>query len=364
MNEKEYAFWIAGCRYAGFATAGKLIKVFGSLENAFRADENEILAAGLYSRKAAREIISSRDENKIMKKIQELEKKNIKFTYYGSSDYPEKLENIDNPPFGLFYRGKLPDSRAHSVAVVGARSCSHEGAETARKMSVLMAGHGIQVISGLARGIDAASHRGALQAPGGKTFAVLGCGADICYPAQNISLYTEIQENGGILSEFIPGTAPTPSNFPRRNRIISGLSEGVLVIEAGLKSGSIITAETAASQGKDVYAVPGSIFSDLHKGTNKLIQDGACLVTGIRDILDALGIFSDDDLMKRRNEIMSILDGADRMVYSIMTLDPVHINQITGRTGLELSQVYSSLERLSARGFIRQTGMSRYALTL
>lgn len=203
--------------------------------------------------------------------------------------YPVKLRSIPARPFGIFVKGKLPDIRQRSLAIVGARDCSEYGQYVARHFAEKMAQNGVAVISGLARGIDGIAQRAAMEA-GGESFGVLGCGADICYPKSNETLYRMCMERGGILSTYLPGTPPTPNLFPPRNRIISGLSDGILIIEAREKSGTIITADLALEQGKDVFVIPGRVTDRLSDGCNSLIRQGASLIQSPEQLLEELNI--------------------------------------------------------------------------
>lgn len=213
----------------------------------------------------------------------------IKYITMADADYPELLRLIKDPPGRLYYRGDISLCRKLCLAVVGARKATPYGKWAAYNIAKRAAEHGIVIVSGMAAGIDSCGHRGALDA-GGKTIAVLGCGVDICYPAQNKELMEQIAAKGLILSEYPPGSPPLTFQFPLRNRIISGLSQGVVIAEASLNSGSLITADYALNQGREVYAVPGNINSIYSIGSNKLIQDGAVPIVVIDDILEAMGI--------------------------------------------------------------------------
>lgn len=204
-------------------------------------------------------------------------------------EYPEKLRIIPDPPAKLYCIGDINLMQTMAIGVVGSRKCSEYGRQTAIKISTEAANNNLTVVSGMARGIDSFAHVGAIQA-GGKTIAVLGCGPDICYPKENKKLYEQIEEEGLIVSELPPGTEPMPFTFPRRNRIISGLSQAVIIVEAGTNSGALITAEIAASQGREVFAVPGNISSQYSLGTNKLIADGARPIAVIDDIFTGIGL--------------------------------------------------------------------------
>ena len=228
-----------------------------------------------------------RDYSEFLEKYKEM-----KFVTFTMKEYPCKLRNIQGLPYNLFYYGELPNDDIPSVAIVGARNCSTYGRDMAMYFGRELASHGVQIISGMASGIDGISQREALEY-GAKSFGILGCGADICYPASNRLLYEKLKNEGGIISEYPPGMRPYRANFPARNRIISGLSDYVLVMEARAKSGSLITASMAAEQGKDVYALPGPVTSDLSRGCHELIADGAgILISGEQLVSDIKNRFS------------------------------------------------------------------------
>jgi len=235
----------------------------------------------------------------------------IKYITISDAYYPELLRLIKDPPEKLYYRGDISLCRNLCLAVVGARKATPYGKWAAYNIAKRAAEHGIVIVSGMAAGIDSCGHRGALEA-GGKTIAVLGCGIDICYPSQNKELMERIAAKGLILSEYPPGSPPLTFQFPLRNRIISGLSQGVVIAEASLNSGSLITADCALNQGREVYAVPGNINSIYSIGSNKLIQDGAVPIVVIDDILEAMGItdrkeWKSDKISIRKDE-KAILD--------------------------------------------------------
>lgn len=274
-------------------------------------------------------------------------------------DYPEKMKNLPNMPDKLYYLGQLPDFTKPSIAVVGARMCSAYGRTQAFHYARTLSGAGVQVISGMAQGIDAEGHKGAIEG-GTPTFAVLGNGVDICYPAFNRKLYSSILEHGGgILSELPPGTQPRPWYFPARNRIISAISDVVLVVEAKERSGSLITAGTALDQGRGVYAVPGAVNSALSKGCHRLIYDGAGIAYSPEVLLAEWGISglekgkSDE---KRKLVLAKDLD----LVYSCLDLRPKNPDDIIIKTGLLPGRVSSILTELELMGLIREVGRHYY----
>lgn len=289
-REQPYAYWLM-CAPIGDATKSRLLLRFGRPSGVFEASERALLDSTLSIGKKERWIayIKERKEANVKREYEKLQTKGILFYPEYHPHYPVKLLSIPARPFGIFVKGKLPDIRQRSLAIVGARDCSEYGQYVARHFAEKMAQNGVAVISGLARGIDGIAQRAAMEA-GGESFGVLGCGADICYPKSNEKLYRMCMERGGILSTYLPGTPPTPNLFPPRNRIISGLSDGILIIEAREKSGTIITADLALEQGKDVFVIPGRVTDRLSDGCNSLIRQGASLIQSPEQLLEELNI--------------------------------------------------------------------------
>lgn len=280
-----------------------------------------------------------------------LKKKGIEFIYHTDENYPEKLKEIPDPPLGLFLKGKLPREKK-TVAIVGARTPTAYGKEMAFYFARELAKSGIAVVSGLAFGIDVAAHKGALDA-NGETFGILGCGVDLVYPKENYFIYEKMAQSGGILSEYEPGAIPDRWRFPERNRIISGLSDGVLVVEAKKKSGSLITADCALEQGKDVFAIPGRILDPLSEGTNWLIREGAKMVTEPSHILDELFPLCEKKVKDMRKS-EKLLDNKEKIVYDCLSLDPKNIEEIINITNFTVSEVISILFRLELNGYVSQ----------
>lgn len=286
------------------------------------------------------------------------EQSRIQYIQQTEEDYPQKLRVLKGMPRGLYLLGKLPDPDRPAVAIVGARRSSDYGNETARMFARELTRAGVQIISGMAWGIDGMAHMGALEA-GGDTYAVLGCGADVCYPKGHQALYEQIQRHGGILSEFPPGMPPKPGHFPARNRIISGLSDLVLVIEAKEKSGSLITADFALEQGKDVYAVPGRIQDELSRGCLDLLKQGAGLADSPGAILAALGI--SEKMNEKDTKILLAKD--ENIVYSWIRLQPVSLDGLIRSTGLPVWRILPVLVSLELKGCIREVRKNEYVRT-
>ena len=275
--------------------------------------------------------------------------------------YPQRLLVYENMPQIIYVKGKLPLEKRKTVAIVGARICSHYGAYQAYRFAKELTQQGVQIISGLAKGIDANAHKGALDA-GGNTFAVLGCGVDICYPKQNQKLYEQIIKSGGVLSEFDNQTPPFAGNFPRRNRIISGLADLVLVVEAKKKSGSLITANYALEQGKTVFAVPGRVDDVLSEGCNLLIADGAGVANSVESILSELQI-----LPKKKGDFRHKskiwLASHEEMGYSCLDLQPKNIEEIFQEVSLKPGEIMEILLKLELEGLIMEPVKNYYTRT-
>ncbi|HVB80779.1 MAG TPA: DNA-processing protein DprA [Candidatus Binataceae bacterium] len=289
MSATSDAYWLAlrRVRGAGPRTCRLLLERFGSAERIFKATEEDIIAAGV-GRNVARVIAGFEDFAPLDKELCELPRLGARLVRWTDADYPPNLRQIADPPPYLIARGLLEPNDAPWVAVVGARAASEAGLRMAQRLGFELAAHGFVVVSGLARGIDGAAHRGALEA-GGRTVAVLGCGIDVAYPPEHRALADMIVERrGAVLSELPLGTAPLPENFPSRNRILSGLSLGVVIVEAAEKSGSLITARMALEQNRQVFAVPGSPLSGKTRGSNRLLREGAVLVECVEDVIEDL----------------------------------------------------------------------------
>ncbi|MEE3392254.1 MAG: DNA-processing protein DprA [Lachnospiraceae bacterium] len=363
MTRDMIAYWLS-IADVGSAGAEQLLRMFGSYEEIYRRKPSEWKKTPHITDRIADILDKERKEGNVERSFEALIKKGIHFTYTDRSDYPEKLKNISNKPFGLFYIGSLPDPQKKSVAVVGARRADHEGLEFARLLSRQMSENGIEIISGMAYGIDSASHTGALSVAGARTYCVLGCGPDVCYPERSRAIYERVKTEGGIISEFPPGTMPLKNHFPRRNRIISGLSDGVLVIEAGQNSGSLITANQALDQGKSLFVIPGDIMNPLFSGSNELIKTGAFPVTGIRDILDGLGIFLDQNISSIKRVVYNNLEREEKIVYASLGLEPAHLSRIIHMSGLPLQEVMKALVSLEIRGAVTCTSGQYYAVNI
>jgi DNA processing protein len=264
--------------------------------------------------------------------------------------YPAALRVIADPPRTVYVRGTLRDEDKAAVAIVGSRRASAYGVAVAERLGRELASCGVTVVSGLARGVDAAGHRGAL-AGGGRTIAVLGCGVDVVYPPEHRRLMAQIIEAGAVVSEFPPGTPPLPHHFPQRNRLISGLGLGVVVVEGRERSGALLTADCALEQGREVFAVPGSIFDETSRTPHRLLQQGAKLVARVEDILDELGLAALRPLSTAVSPVR--LEGVEAEVHAQLGLQPQHPDALALRCRLPVAEVSRALTVLEVRGLVR-----------
>ena len=285
LHEKEYAHWLSNVSGIGSATIDKLLEAGFTCKDVYTAGAKELSA--ILKPKQLKSLQESRYSWDFEREIQKLEEKKIRFISKFDAEFPEKLKFIPDAPFSIYVKGKLPDPEIPSVAIIGARMCSDYGRYMARQFGRGLAMSGVQVISGMARGIDGIAQHAAITA-GGRSFAVLGCGPDICYPEENKDVYDLLPNSGGIISEYPPGMEPISRFFPMRNRIISALSDVLLVVEARQKSGTSITVDTALEQGREVLAVPGRVTDRLSDGCNYLISQGAGVAINVEDVLDRL----------------------------------------------------------------------------
>lgn len=273
-------------------------------------------------------------------------------------DYPRLLKEIDQAPPVIYVRGSLLPADEFAVAMVGTRRVTAYGQQVTRDTSTYLAGHGLTIVSGLARGVDALAHQHALQA-GGRTIAVLGCGVDVIYPPEHRQLAEAIVENGALISDYPLGTQPEGSNFPPRNRVISGLSLATIVVEAGERSGALITADFAVEQGRDVFAVPGNVFSPASRGTNRLIQKGAYVLVSPQDVLDLLDLSQVEDYKDARQVLPA--DTTEAKILQVMDYEPIHIDELCNKTGLPVENVSASLTMMELKGMVQHVGGMRYA---
>ena len=359
MDDLKY--WVALNRIPGLGTArfASLEQAFPTMEDAWKASASEI--RGLLDRRTASSFLSRRSSVDPDAEIEHLDRSGVKVFTWHDSTYPPRLKEIANPPPVLYLKGELLPQDERSVAVVGTRKASAYGREAASWLAGDLTRHQVTVVSGLARGIDAIAHRAALDA-GDRTVAVLANGLDIVYPPEHRELAQRILETGGALvSEHPLGTRPEGPNFPRRNRIISGMTLGTLVIEAGMTSGALWTVRHALEQNREVFAVPGSIFSASAQGTNQLIQEGAKLVARFQDVLEELNLTA----VAQQLELQPILpeNAVEAQLLTHLSLEPVHIDEMGRATGLPITAISGTLAMMEIKGLVRQTGGMHYVRT-
>ncbi len=361
MNDPR--FWLAFSQVPeiGPRRIQHLLASFGSLEQAWTATESQLRQTGLEHRPLI-SLLSARQKLDPDSELRKVERAGASLVTLEDDDYPELLRKLPDAPPVLYVKGRLHPDDQRALSVVGTRRATVYGRDSAYNLSKQLAGCQVTVVSGLAHGIDSAAHRGALDG-GGRTIAVLGCGIDTIYPRDNRSLAEAILQNGAIVTEFPVGTRPEGRNFPRRNRIISGMSLGVLVVEAPDKSGAIITAAIAAEQGREVFAVPGNIFSPTSIGTNRLIQDGAKLVMNVDDILDELNIAYENVRVQTTAERIAPSSSLETQVLDFLSQDPIHIDDLVRMSGLPVSILSGTLTILELKGLARAVGYMQYCLT-
>ncbi len=340
----------------------RLMQYFDDIGDAWLASDFQLEQAGLNLRLRQR-LVAMRRELDLEREIERIRASGAEFLTLLDDSYPEALRNIADPPLTLYLRGQLlPDDR-HALGMVGTRKATGYGRDVAERLAQDLARQGITVTSGLAYGIDAAAHRGALKA-GGRTLAVLGSGVDVIYPANHRRLAQEISHNGALISEYPPGTLPEGRNFPRRNRLISGLSLGILVVQAPLTSGAIITANIAGEQGKDVFAVPGNILEPASAGCHRLIQDGAKLVTGVGDILDELNVtWTRVETATVASKVVPA-NASEASLLASLGAEPTHVDDLARRCQMPVATVSSTLTILELRGLARKVGPMQYSRTM
>jgi DNA processing protein len=337
-----------------------LLGAFGSLVTAWTATECQLREAGLEETPTAN-LLHLRTQIDLDAEIAKVERVGARLITLADEAYPALLKELPDAPVLLYVRGALLPQDELALAIVGTRKATTYGRDAAAHLARQLARNGITIVSGLAHGIDAAAHRGALEG-GGRTIAVLGCGIDQIYPRDHRELAHEIIGRGALVSEFAIGMEPEGRNFPRRNRVISGLSLGVLVAEAPEQSGALITASDAAEQGREVFAIPGNIFSSASAGANRLIQDGAKLVITVEDILDELDIAHRNVQTKTITERIAPTGEIETTLLQYLSLDPLHIDDLVRLCGLPITTVTSTLTLLELKGLARSVGHMQYSL--
>lgn len=341
----------------GPAKLKRLLDAFGDLELAWRCSSAELARAGMDA-KAVESIVYHRQKIDLTRQMEHIDRLGVDLLTWQDSRYPERLRHIYASPPLLYVRGSLTPEDDWSVSVVGTRRASVYGRQCTEQIVAELARSRVTIVSGMARGIDSYAHKTCLQA-GGRTIAVLGCGVDVVYPPENARLMAEIIERGAVVSDYAIGTGPDGVNFPTRNRIISGLSLGTLVIEAGETSGALLTAAFALDQGREVFAIPGRILDRTSKGTNRLIQQGAAkLVYCAQDVLEELNL----SMVPQQLEMREILpeNRTEEVLLGLLSTDPVHVDEMCRASGLPVAEVSSTLAMMELKGMVRQVGGMNY----
>ena len=354
---EDIFYWLALSLTPGVGSIliKRLLDRFKTPEAVFRASLKELVRIEGLGEKVAGEIRKGPSEKAVKGELSLLEKTGGKVVTLKDGDYPTRLKDIYDPPALLYLRGELRIEDELAVAIVGSRKTSAYGREVTEKIGEDLARHGVTVVSGMARGIDSVAHKGALQG-GGRTIAVLGCGVDVIYPPENRNLFYQIIERGAILSEFPMGSPPEGGHFPRRNRIISGLSIGVVIVQASAESGSLITAGFALEQGREVFAVPGNVGAEGSRGTNQLIKEGAKLVESSEDILEEiLPQWRREGATAQKGDpaVLSLTE-PEKTLYGLLGETPSHIDAIIRESRLDPGRVSSLLLNLELKGLISQ----------
>lgn len=364
LEQKIYACWIDTIYWLTREAKYRLLEAAGSVRDVYYMPDGQI--AAVIGLKNCERFLKHRKQCEPQRMWSNLSKLGISYTFCRSNDYPSKLANIPDPPFGIFYKGRLPDENTPAVAMVGARKCSEYGRCMAQQFAKVLASQGVTIISGMALGIDGISQNAALKS-GGNSCAVLGCGVDIIYPKSNETLYRQLVEKGGILSEYPPGMEPRPALFPPRNRIISALSDVVLVVEAREKSGTLITVDMALEQGKEVYTIPGRCTDMLSMGCNRLLRQGASIAVTPEDIIEDMHwqVRKAHNRKTSKSEIR--LSKTAQELYNLLDILPVSREDIIKKlrergSAYTVPQIYQGLVELELKGFsICQSG--QYSLS-
>lgn len=362
LNETDLTYWVAFSRVPsiGRARVQLLLRHFGSLLDAWYASAEAFKEAGLDHR-AATAIATVRSRLDPYAEMERLERMGVRALTWEDTDYPRRLKEIYDLPPVLFVKGTLLPEDERSVAVVGTRRATAYGREVATQLATDLARSGVTIVSGLARGIDAIAHRAALEAEG-RTIAVLGNGLDVTYPPEHAPLAAQITQHGALVSEHPLGVRPDAKNFPRRNRIMSGMTLGTLVIEAPVGSGAIWTVRHALEQNREVFCVPGSIFSPTSRATNLLIQEGAKLVMDYKDVLEELNLSGIGEQLPLP-ALFAPSDDTEATLLSHITYDPVHIDEVGRLSGLPMATVSGTLAMMELRGLVKQVGAMNYIRT-
>lgn len=360
MSARQYWLGFNIVKGIGPARVRALRDHFGDLARAWHASEAELKEAGL-DRRSRASLVQARQTLDLDQIERQLDEIGAAALTLEDPDYPALLRELPDAPPVLYVKGSLSDADRWAVAFVGTRRASVYGRDMTYQLVMPLVHAGITIVSGLALGIDAAAHKAALEA-GGRTIAVLGCGIDTVYPPEHRKLADVIMQSGALVTEFPPGTQPEAKNFPVRNRIISGLALAVTVIEAPQSSGALLTADAAAEQGRDVFAVPGNVTAKSSAGTNVLIQNGAKLIMSAEDILDELNLTRDTVAVQQQVQTLVPDDPAEAEIVACLDGEPLHIDDLCQRTGMPVAALSSTLSLMELKGLVRRLEGMTYAL--
>jgi len=353
MNDVERQLILNMIEDVGSVRTRALLRHFGSFSKIFQAREAELVRVKDIGEKRAPKIVRGIKEIDIGRELRLIKRHGVRVMTFLDEDYPKNLKNIYDPPVVLYIKGEILAQDDVAVAIVGSRLASFYGRQSAERLGFELGSRGITIVSGLARGVDSSAHKGALKA-GARTLAVLGSGLGRIYPEEHVALADEISERGAVVSEFPMLTIPDKGNFPKRNRIISGLSMGVVVVEAADRSGALITADCAAEQGREVFAVPGKVDSITSKGTNRLIKNGARLAETADDILEELRLQIMAGAKEDEHVLQPKLDKEEDLVYTLLSSEPQHVDELCEASGLGIADISRILLDLEMKKFTRQ----------
>ncbi|MHB8410816.1 MAG: DNA-processing protein DprA [Candidatus Acidiferrales bacterium] len=364
MEPDQYLGWLALALTPGLGArmAGKLLRAFGSPEAIFNASLTSLEAHQLPAA-VAQAIHSRQPLSAAAKELAQAEAAKCSLVTWDEPQYPQLLREIYDPPPLLYVKGNAELLNRHAISIVGTRRPTPYGNQIAERLARDLADRGLVIVSGLARGIDACAHKGALSSVRGGTIGILGCGIDVIYPKENRKIFAEIEERGAIISEFPMGAFPAPQNFPIRNRLIAGIARGVVVVEGAQYSGSLITARLAMESSREVFAVPGNVTQPVAFGPNQLIKQGAKLVTGWEDVIEELPTpiraelfpVETTDGAARASLVEQSLGASEKTLYAMLEVDSArHVDDLVEHSGMSSSEVLSSLFELEMKGLVQQ----------
>lgn len=357
-EQRKYQYWLRSVSGIRNKMRQRLVDCCGSAKDVYELEKEQLEQINGIREKEIDALLASKNLWDMEKKEEELEKKGISIVTTEDENFPERLRYLYDCPYALFYKGKLPTKDEKTAAIVGARLCSSYGRRVALELGEKLSACGMGVVSGMATGIDSFGHWGAIHGKG-NTYAVLGCGVEVCYPKGARELYERIIASGGIISEYLPESPPLAKQFPARNRLISGLSDVVLIVEAKRKSGSLITADFALEQGKEVYAVPGRIDDTLSMGCNDLIKQGAGVITDTEELLIELGFLTQGNSTETEKN-KNLLEKEEALVYSCFDLHTKNMEELVQLTKIPASEMADILVRLEHKGFVEEHFKNHY----